>query len=113
MQTGPTVASRLAAALRTVLGAEELPWRLRAWDGSEAGPAGASVLVVRSPVAVRRLAWAPGELGLGTLRLTALRCEHHSESEAPAEVLWVQLKITLQCFLRRAQIAALQRRDAR
>ena len=64
MQTGPTVASRLAAALRTVLGAEELPWRLRAWDGSEAGPAGAPVLVVRSPVAVRRLAWAPGELGL-------------------------------------------------
>ena len=64
MQTGPTVASRLAAALRTVLGAAELPWRLRAWDGSQAGPAGAPVLVVRSPMAVRRLAWAPGELGL-------------------------------------------------
>lgn len=64
MQTGPTVASRLAAALRAVLGAAELPWRLRAWDGSQAGPAGAPVLVVRSPMAVRRLAWAPGELGL-------------------------------------------------
>ena len=30
MQTGPTVAGRLAGALRTVLGGEELPWRLRA-----------------------------------------------------------------------------------
>jgi cyclopropane-fatty-acyl-phospholipid synthase len=59
-----TVAPRLAAALSTVLGAAESPWRLRAWDGSEAGPPGAPVLVVRSPQAVRRLIWAPGELGL-------------------------------------------------
>ena len=59
-----TVAARLAAALGTVLGAGESPWRLRAWDGSEAGPPGAPVIVVRSPRAVRRLVWAPGELGL-------------------------------------------------
>jgi cyclopropane-fatty-acyl-phospholipid synthase len=59
-----TVAARLAAALATLLGAAESPWRLRAWDGSEAGPAGAPVLAVRSPRAVRRLLWAPGELGL-------------------------------------------------
>jgi cyclopropane-fatty-acyl-phospholipid synthase len=38
--------------------------RLRAWDGSEAGPAAAPVVVVRSRRAVRRLAWSPGELGL-------------------------------------------------
>ena len=59
-----TVAARLAKAVSTVLGAPESPWRLRAWDGSEAGPADAPVVVVRSPRAVRRLVWAPGELGL-------------------------------------------------
>ena len=59
-----TVATRLAGAVSTALGAPESPWRLRAWDGSEAGPADAPVLVVRSPQAVRRLVWAPGELGL-------------------------------------------------
>ena len=64
MSSGSTVADRLAAALSTVLGAEQLPWRLRAWDGSEAGPVGAPVLDLRSPMAVRRLVWAPGELGL-------------------------------------------------
>src|SRR4051794_28860209 len=47
-----------------VLGTAESPWRLRTWDGSEAGPPDAPVLTVRSPRAVRRLVWAPGELGL-------------------------------------------------
>nr|WP_240188870.1 cyclopropane-fatty-acyl-phospholipid synthase family protein [Nakamurella flavida] len=41
-----------------------LPVRIRAWDGSEAGPAGATVLHVRSRRALRRLLWSPGELGL-------------------------------------------------
>jgi cyclopropane-fatty-acyl-phospholipid synthase len=59
-----SVAARLAGAVSTVLGAGESPWRLRAWDGSEAGPADAPVVVVKSPQAVRRLVWAPGELGL-------------------------------------------------
>jgi cyclopropane-fatty-acyl-phospholipid synthase len=52
-------------ALGLVLGSAELPVRLRVWDGSEAGPAGAPVVVVRSRRALRRLAWKPGELGLG------------------------------------------------
>ncbi|MGN6608893.1 MAG: class I SAM-dependent methyltransferase [Jatrophihabitans sp.] len=43
----------------------ELPVRLRAWDGSEAGPAGGPVLVINNRRALRRLLWAPGELGLG------------------------------------------------
>jgi cyclopropane-fatty-acyl-phospholipid synthase len=60
-----SVASRLAHALGLVLGTEEVPVRLRAWDGSEAGPAGAPVVVVRSRRALRRIAWAPGQLGLG------------------------------------------------
>jgi cyclopropane-fatty-acyl-phospholipid synthase len=58
------VADRLAGALAVVLGVERLPVRLRAWDGSVAGPDGAPEIVVRSPQALRRLVWAPGELGL-------------------------------------------------
>jgi cyclopropane-fatty-acyl-phospholipid synthase len=41
-----------------------LPVRVRAWDGSESGPAGGPVLVLRSPRALRRILWRPGELGL-------------------------------------------------
>src|SRR4051812_48489850 len=59
-----TVADRLTGALAVVLGVDRLPVRLRAWDGSVAGPANAPTLVIRSPQAVRRLVWAPGELGL-------------------------------------------------
>jgi cyclopropane-fatty-acyl-phospholipid synthase len=58
------VASRLAEALAIVLGAEEVPVRLRAWDGSEAGPADAPVIEFRSRRALRRMLWAPGQLGL-------------------------------------------------
>ncbi|WP_328976827.1 cyclopropane-fatty-acyl-phospholipid synthase family protein [Streptomyces canus] len=41
-----------------------LPVRIRAWDGSEAGPPDAPALVVRNRRAVRRLLFKPGELGL-------------------------------------------------
>ena len=40
------------------------PVRVEFWDGSALGPAGGDTLVVRSADAVRRLLWAPGELGL-------------------------------------------------
>jgi cyclopropane-fatty-acyl-phospholipid synthase len=60
-----SAAEQLATAVRGVLGVEELPVRLRAWDGTVAGPEGAPVVGVRSPRALRRLVWAPGELGLG------------------------------------------------
>ncbi|WP_225845264.1 cyclopropane-fatty-acyl-phospholipid synthase family protein [Streptomyces sp. HPF1205] len=40
------------------------PLRVRAWDGSEAGPPGAPVLVLRRRRALRRMMWRPGELGL-------------------------------------------------
>ncbi|WP_051854707.1 SAM-dependent methyltransferase [Streptomyces sp. NRRL B-1347] len=56
-------ASRLKNIAEQVLGAQ-LPVRIRAWDGSEAGPPGAPVLVVRHRRALRRLLWKPGELGL-------------------------------------------------
>ncbi|MFI7009805.1 class I SAM-dependent methyltransferase [Streptomyces sp. NPDC050145] len=56
-------AQRLKNLAEKLVGAE-LPVRLRAWDGSEAGPPDAPVLVVRHRRALRRLLWKPGELGL-------------------------------------------------
>lgn len=59
----PDAALRLKSLAEQFLGAP-LPVRIRAWDGSEAGPPGAPVLVVRNRRALRRLMWKPGELGL-------------------------------------------------
>ncbi|MDQ0821216.1 cyclopropane-fatty-acyl-phospholipid synthase [Arthrobacter sp. V4I6] len=64
MGTPTNAASRLAEALAIVLGAPEIPLRLQAWDGSEAGPAGAPLIVFRSRRALRRILWSPGQLGL-------------------------------------------------
>ena len=64
-----SVAQRLADLIRDSVGIE-LPVRLRAWDGSEAGPADGPVLVIRSRRALRRLLWAPGELGLARAYVT-------------------------------------------
>ncbi|GLZ40251.1 cyclopropane-fatty-acyl-phospholipid synthase [Actinokineospora sp. NBRC 105648] len=57
------IANTLAEVVERVLGAP-LPIRLRAWDGSEAGPHGGPVGVIRSRRALRRLLWDPNELGL-------------------------------------------------
>ncbi|UKA65172.1 cyclopropane-fatty-acyl-phospholipid synthase family protein [Arthrobacter sp. FW306-05-C] len=73
METGAAVpngngskghAARLEKALGVVLGTGQIPLRLRAWDGSEAGPAGAPVLEFKSRKALRRMLWSPGQLGL-------------------------------------------------
>lgn len=56
-------ASRLTALAEESL-SQPLPVRIRAWDGSESGPPGAPVLVIRRRRALRRLLWKPGELGL-------------------------------------------------
>ncbi|MET9698305.1 cyclopropane-fatty-acyl-phospholipid synthase family protein [Streptomyces sp. NPDC006529] len=56
-------APRLAALAETLLGAP-LPVRIRAWDGSEAGPPAGPVLVIRHRRALRRMVWKPGEVGL-------------------------------------------------
>ena len=68
-----TVAQRTAAPAAEVL--RDLitgllggppPVRIRCWDGSEMGPGDSdAAIVVRSPDALRRLLWAPNELGLG------------------------------------------------
>ena len=56
-------ALRLKSLVEQLLGVP-LPVRIRAWDGSQAGPPGAPALVVRNRRAVRRLLFKPGELGL-------------------------------------------------
>ncbi|SMF59144.1 cyclopropane-fatty-acyl-phospholipid synthase family protein [Streptomyces sp. Amel2xC10] len=56
-------ASRLHTLAEQLLGAP-LPVRVRAWDGSQAGPPDAPTLVVRHRRALRRLLFKPGELGL-------------------------------------------------
>lgn len=56
-------ASRLTTLVEELLGAPP-PVRIRAWDGSESGPADAPVLVIRHRRALRRVLWKPGELGL-------------------------------------------------
>lgn len=63
-----SVADRLAGLLEPTLG--PLPVRIRAWDGSEAGPASGPVVVVSSRKALRRLLWNPGELGLAQAYVT-------------------------------------------
>ncbi|XRQ11724.1 class I SAM-dependent methyltransferase [Actinomadura welshii] len=63
------VAARLVPLLtKIMLGgeretADDLPVRVRAWDGSAVGPAGAPAFVIRHRRALRRLLWKPGELG--------------------------------------------------
>lgn len=65
------VAPVLAPLVRRLLGGT-LPVRVRAWDGSECGPdPGVAptreepvTLILRSPDALRRILFAPGELGL-------------------------------------------------
>ncbi|MFF4039400.1 class I SAM-dependent methyltransferase [Streptomyces sp. NPDC001816] len=56
-------ASRLRSLAEQMLGAP-LPVRLRAWDGSQAGPPDAPTLVVRNRRALRHMLFKPGELGL-------------------------------------------------
>ncbi|MGX1093141.1 cyclopropane-fatty-acyl-phospholipid synthase [Streptomyces albogriseolus] len=56
-------ALRLTGIFEQLLGAP-LPVRIRTWDGSQAGPPEAPVLVVRNRRALRRLLFKPGELGL-------------------------------------------------
>ncbi len=59
-----SAAAALAPLLAVVL-AETTPVRFSFWDGSSLGPGdGAGTLHVHSPDAVRRILWAPGELGL-------------------------------------------------
>ena len=74
------VAATLAEAAAPFIGGD-LPVRLRAWDGSEAGPADAPLVEVRSPDALRRLLWHPGELGAAQAYVTG-ELEVHGDLES-------------------------------
>jgi cyclopropane-fatty-acyl-phospholipid synthase len=63
------IAHRLAEAARPFIGGD-LPVRLEVWDGSIAGPEDAPRVVLRSPDALRRLLWHPGELGAAQAYVT-------------------------------------------
>src|SRR6195952_2754035 len=79
------VAARLEAALVPFVGGD-LPVRLRAWDGSEAGPADAPLVELRSRDAVRRLLWHPGELGAAQAYVTGEIEVHHDLDDALTHV---------------------------
>ncbi|MFD9126384.1 class I SAM-dependent methyltransferase [Kitasatospora sp. NPDC059571] len=64
-----TAAARLEPLLTGLLDGP-LPFRLRTWDGSAAGPADGPVVVLRNRRALRRLLWQPGELGLADAYIT-------------------------------------------
>ncbi|WP_374121988.1 class I SAM-dependent methyltransferase [Frankia sp. AiPa1] len=59
----PRIAAATRVLLATLLGAEPAV-RVRLWDGSTLGPDTATRIVVRSPEALRRVLFRPGELGL-------------------------------------------------
>jgi cyclopropane-fatty-acyl-phospholipid synthase len=60
----PTVAERLRPLIRALLG-DDPPIQVALWDGSTLGnPDGPGTIRVKHRDALRRLLWAPGELGL-------------------------------------------------
>ena len=64
-----TGAAAVTAYLTELFG-RRLPVRIRMWDGTESGPAGAASVVLRSPDALRYLLWSPGELGVARAYVT-------------------------------------------
>ncbi len=64
-----TVAASLSALLAPLTGGD-LPIRLQAWDGSEAGPPDAPMLRLTGRRALRRLLWQPDELGIAQAYIT-------------------------------------------
>ena len=79
-------AQRLEAALRPFVGGD-LPVRLRAWDGSEAGPIDQPLVELRSRDAIRRLLWHPGELGAAQAYVTG-ELEVHADLDAALTHVW-------------------------
>lgn len=70
MSTSPSnLARRLEDALQPALKGP-LPVGLRVWDGSRAGPEEGPVVILRTPRALRRLIWSPGELGAAQAYVT-------------------------------------------
>jgi cyclopropane-fatty-acyl-phospholipid synthase len=63
---GDANAATAVAPLLEGLFGDHMPVRFEFWDGSGIGPSdGPGTLVIRSPNAISRMLWAPGELGIG------------------------------------------------
>src|SRR5674476_1676437 len=59
-----TVVHTIQPLFKSMFGAGDVPIRVRCWDGSEFGsPAAPVQLTFTSPRALRRMLWAPNELG--------------------------------------------------
>ncbi|WP_251069251.1 hypothetical protein [Streptomyces sp. ISL-96] len=85
-----SVADRLLPLLgRCIPG--PVPVRLRAWDGSEAGPPGGPLVVLRSRPALRRLLWRPDELGLAEA-YSAGEIDVTGELAAGLSAVWQQVR---------------------
>ncbi|MYS15196.1 cyclopropane-fatty-acyl-phospholipid synthase family protein [Streptomyces sp. SID4982] len=83
-------ASRLVSVAEQLLGVP-LPVRIRAWDGSQAGPPGAPVIVVRNRRALRRMLFKPGELGLARAWVSGdldIEGDLYTALDAVAALLW-------------------------
>lgn len=63
------IADQVAPIAEALLG-PDLPIRIEFWDGSAIGPTSVPNLMVRSPRALRRMFWHPGELGLAQAYVT-------------------------------------------
>ena len=83
--TAPGVAGRIETALHPLLNGP-LPVRLRAWDGSEAGPADGTLVELRTPQALTRLLWHPGELGAAQAYVTG-ELEVHGDVGATLDLV--------------------------
>ncbi|NYF96944.1 SAM-dependent methyltransferase [Janibacter cremeus] len=69
MDTTSGIAPRLQDTLAPLLRGP-LPVAVTAWDGSRAGPSDGPAVHLRSPDALRRLLWSPGELGAAQAYVT-------------------------------------------
>ena len=68
--TRTSAAAKVGPLLRHLFG-DQLPVRFEFWDHSTLGPSGGpGTLLVQSPNAVRRMLWAPGELGIARAYVT-------------------------------------------
>ncbi len=68
---GVANAATTVAPLLEGLFGNRLPVRFEFWDGSGIGPTdGPGTLAIRSPNAISRMLWAPGELGIGRAYVT-------------------------------------------
>ncbi|MFJ5301262.1 class I SAM-dependent methyltransferase [Streptomyces sp. NPDC088350] len=83
-------ALRLKSLFEQLLGTP-VPVRIRAWDGSAAGPPDAPTLVVRNRRALRRLLWKPGELGMARAWVSGdleIEGDLYAALDALSELVW-------------------------